>query len=324
MQKRLQLSHSRPSTSPHVQPAHPFLRAWLAARLQTATTVGYGDVVIRTQAGEALACVHILISVSLLAAVISDIDGLRQVRRQELRRGRQLVQRVNVEAILALDQEGNGVDKFEFVFGMLMRIDAVDPSDVASFAMLFEALNASGDGDGTLTRLELEGYAKHQAALYEASPQLQAASRQMRRALGGELQTSEANLPRSPTRRNSTTSRPIATSTTSRPITTSTTSRPITTTGRMTSSRGPRAAAAKLTVDIPDGERKCCTHCGSGAESTSTWSTPASPSAMGLAEPSNGVLHTPSGRRRESVKAGRPGIRPVKQTSQAACSMKLR
>ena len=99
----------------------------------TATTVGYGDVPILTQEGEALACVHILISVSLLAAMIADVDGLRQTRRSELKRGRQFLERINVENILSLDVEGNGVDKFEFVIGMLIRLEAVEPADVSQF-----------------------------------------------------------------------------------------------------------------------------------------------------------------------------------------------
>jgi len=156
----------------------------------TATTVGYGDVPILTQEGEALACVHILISVSLLAAMIADVDGLRQTRRSELKRGRQFLERINVENILSLDVEGNGVDKFEFVIGMLIRLEAVEPADVSQFMAQFEQLNCGTDGDGVLTRVELEQYAVQQTALAESSPEMQAALRQIQRALGDEMQES--------------------------------------------------------------------------------------------------------------------------------------
>ena len=52
----------------------------------TATTVGYGDVSIETQGGRVLATVHILLSVCLLSAVLSDIDTLRQTRKRLFQR----------------------------------------------------------------------------------------------------------------------------------------------------------------------------------------------------------------------------------------------
>ena len=45
--------------------------------LVTATTVGYGDVSITTEAGRIVATVHILLSVVLLGAIIGEIDTLR-------------------------------------------------------------------------------------------------------------------------------------------------------------------------------------------------------------------------------------------------------
>jgi len=162
----------------------------------TATTVGYGDVPIRTQEGKVIATIHILLSVSLLAAMISDVDGLRQTRRNELKRGRQFLERINVENVLSLDVEGNGVDRFEFVVGMLIRMDAVDPADVQQFIAQFDALNCSAgsDGDGTLTREELERYADQQSKLAASNVEMQRALNQVRQALGRELEKEEPQL----------------------------------------------------------------------------------------------------------------------------------
>ena len=52
--------------------------------LVTATTVGYGDVRIEHDAGRMWAFFHIVISVSLLAAIIADVDELSQKRAAAL------------------------------------------------------------------------------------------------------------------------------------------------------------------------------------------------------------------------------------------------
>ena len=133
-----------------VEPDMPYGTA-LYHCIVTATTVGYGDVTIATQGGRLFACAHILISVSLLAAIISDADGLRAQRKVDLQRGRQFLGRLNVDMILSLDDDGDGVDRFEFVIGMLLRLEMVTQHDVDGFVTQFDQLNSYGDGDGILT-----------------------------------------------------------------------------------------------------------------------------------------------------------------------------
>ena len=125
--------------------------------LVTATTVGYGDTKIFSYEGRWLAFFHILTSVSGLAALLSDYDVLRERRRKELRAVRQFLGRLNVEMIMSLDIDGEGVDRFEFVVGMLTRLEYVSYEDVAGFIAQFDALDESGDG--IITRVELEQYA---------------------------------------------------------------------------------------------------------------------------------------------------------------------
>ena len=160
----------------------------------TATTVGYGDVSIETQGGRVLATVHILLSVCLLGAVLSDIDTLRQTRkrlfqrREDKPRTREVTTRrpavptpqprarlipdgcvnshsgpnlhadgcvaccllllpadqlmmrmVDIDLITSLDLDGQGVDKFEFVVGMLHKLEMIDWSEVASPARSSDA-----------------------------------------------------------------------------------------------------------------------------------------------------------------------------------------
>ena len=122
----------------------------------TASTVGYGDLTIVTQRGKLLAFFHIFVSVSLLAAMLSDLDGLRTRRASELRRGQQFLGRLNVDNIMSLDTDGTGVDMFEFVVGMLLKLDYVNCETVQGFVAQFQALDTSGDG--ILQRNELERY----------------------------------------------------------------------------------------------------------------------------------------------------------------------
>jgi len=134
----------------------------------TATTVGYGDVRIASDAGKMTAFIHIFVSVSMLAALLSELGALRTQRRQELKRGRQFLGRINPDTVLSLDLNGDGVDRFEFVVGMLTRLEFVSATDVQSFCAQFDALNTSGDG--VIKRRELEKYAATQQQ-FAASPE---------------------------------------------------------------------------------------------------------------------------------------------------------
>ena len=115
---------------------------------------------ISSDGGKLVATFHMLISVSMLAATLGEYDLLSVKRTDELRRGRQFLGRLNVENIHSLDCDGEGVDRFEFVVGMLTRLEYVNADDVQSFVAQFEALDQTGDGN--ITRAELEAYAKAQ------------------------------------------------------------------------------------------------------------------------------------------------------------------
>ena len=48
--------------------------------------MGYGDVAISTPEARLFACLHIVVSVSWLAALLSSVDTLRKQRESQLRR----------------------------------------------------------------------------------------------------------------------------------------------------------------------------------------------------------------------------------------------
>jgi len=86
----------------------------------TATTVGYGDVSISTQSGRLFAGFHIAVSVSWLAALVGEVAHLQARRSSEVARAELLQKTYTDDEILRLDANGDGVDKLEFVVGMLM------------------------------------------------------------------------------------------------------------------------------------------------------------------------------------------------------------
>ena len=122
--------------------------------LVTATTVGYGDISIETDGGRMWAFVHIAISVALLATVIGDVGELSAARSAALHKVELLRGTLDTDLMKSLDTDGDGVDKFEFVIGMLAKLNMINVSDVEAFSKLFESMDA--DGSGKLTADDLD------------------------------------------------------------------------------------------------------------------------------------------------------------------------
>jgi hypothetical protein len=122
--------------------------------LVTATTVGYGDVSITTNGGRMWAFLHILISVSLLAALIGQVGELAADRTLALKKLNLFDKSMDTDLMLSLDKDGDGVDRFEFVVGMLSKLEVLDESDVELFEKLFNKMDA--DGSGKLTREDID------------------------------------------------------------------------------------------------------------------------------------------------------------------------
>jgi hypothetical protein len=69
---------------------------------------------------------------------------------QEIRADRKKIQalsrRLDIDMIRELDVDGDGVDKFEFVFGLLVLLMVVEPKDFEPWVEKFEHLDADGSG----------------------------------------------------------------------------------------------------------------------------------------------------------------------------------
>lgn len=148
----------------------PGLGYWMAFWhcIVTATTVGFGDVALSEQAARLWAFFHILLSVSWLAAFIARAQDLYNERVYELKQRALLEKRLDVHLIEALDKDGSGVDKLEFVIGMLINLgveicgDPLTWDHVTPFIQKFDILDK--DGSNVLTKADLQEIARMEAA----------------------------------------------------------------------------------------------------------------------------------------------------------------
>ena len=125
--------------------------------LVTATTVGYGDQYIATDGGRQFASVHMLVSVVLLAELLSSIDDARTRRKAQLARVWQLKRELDrplvgrlmqraVELRPKVHRDGKGVTELEFVIGMLVELEAVELDLIMPFVKQFRQLDITNDG----------------------------------------------------------------------------------------------------------------------------------------------------------------------------------
>jgi len=135
---------------------------------------------------------HITFSVSLLGALISEIFKLMSDREEILKRAEMLKRRLNPELIKSLDKDGAGVDKTEFVVGMLVKLELVREQDVMPYLKQFATLDA--DGSGVLTAHDLEA-----AALALQDKVAGRAPRQWRMDRSSQGSRARAQPPPSPT-----------------------------------------------------------------------------------------------------------------------------
>ena len=120
----------------------------------TATTVGYGDIYVSDASGHRLfASFHILYSVSSLAALLNTVQVLHSERMIQIRKATLLQRQLDPDLIQSLDKDNNGLDKLEFVVGMLTKLEILHWDDVEPFLAQFDALDV--DKSGRLDKSDL-------------------------------------------------------------------------------------------------------------------------------------------------------------------------
>jgi len=134
--------------------------------MMTSTTVGFGEVAPETQRGRQLAIVHIIASTAFFSELITQVSAVRAKMGLAKRRKGLLDKQLDPTLILQLDRNGEGVDKLEFVVGMLTNLGVVSHEDVQTFIDRFEQLDT--DGSGTLDHADLAHMLEQNAAMIKA------------------------------------------------------------------------------------------------------------------------------------------------------------
>ncbi|KAH8059289.1 potassium channel [Aureococcus anophagefferens] len=114
----------------------------------TITTIGYGDLDAACLGGVTPMTCYVLGSVVLVAAAIANLTAALKERGEDLEE-RRLLEAFDVDEIMALDLDGDGVSKAEFLLGMLSAMDAVDAAKLELYASHFDELDV--DRSGMLT-----------------------------------------------------------------------------------------------------------------------------------------------------------------------------
>ena len=112
----------------------------------TMTTVGYGDLALCDKEQDQLfVTVFAIFSVVLVAGAIGTLGNLYAENDRQNREAKMLAS-FDMDMIKALDQDGDGVDKNEYVLGMLSALGHLDGEIVARYEKQFNSYDVDGSG----------------------------------------------------------------------------------------------------------------------------------------------------------------------------------
>jgi hypothetical protein len=140
---------------------------------------------IKTQGGRLFASFHIIISVTFFAALVGRIGEIRSVREADKQRRFMLEKELDEDWIASIcaemDTDGHGVDKLEFVVGMLTKLGVemcgqpLQWDDIKPMLAQFDAADKTKDGrlnQEDLRKLVQMKKAKAEEAKQKRAPQV--------------------------------------------------------------------------------------------------------------------------------------------------------
>ena len=132
----------------------------------TSTTVGYGITFKHISPLPSFVrpyiILHIILSISLLGGLLSHFSALSASRTAKMRQREVMSIELTEDMINDMDRDGDGVDKLEFVVGLLTRLDVVHWHDVKPLLELFEKFDR--DNSGKLTAADVVHQKRHGSA----------------------------------------------------------------------------------------------------------------------------------------------------------------
>lgn len=144
-----------------------FTKAFYFA-VETATTVGYGDIEPAHQSSKAFLILYLIVSTSFFSFLIGNINSLSTERRKMDRARRALNDRKLLELMPSMAKKGH-VSESEFVLAMLEHMGKINiDDDVKQWVDKFHELDVNKDGK--LTKTEIAEFSTAEDSMMMESP----------------------------------------------------------------------------------------------------------------------------------------------------------
>eukprot|EP00603_Paraphysomonas_imperforata_P001213 CAMPEP_0114424536 /NCGR_PEP_ID=MMETSP0103-20121206/6748_1 /TAXON_ID=37642 ORGANISM="Paraphysomonas imperforata, Strain PA2" /NCGR_SAMPLE_ID=MMETSP0103 /ASSEMBLY_ACC=CAM_ASM_000201 /LENGTH=287 /DNA_ID=CAMNT_0001593299 /DNA_START=360 /DNA_END=1223 /DNA_ORIENTATION=+ len=127
----------------------------------TTVSVGYGDRELSKQSSRMFLIFYIIISVIVVAGAIGNFGSIKMEMAFEERKLAMLKKEFDMDALMQMDANGDGVDEIEFLTAMLVQMHGLDKDkDIKPWLKRFRELDA--DGSGRLDMKDLQLFARQQ------------------------------------------------------------------------------------------------------------------------------------------------------------------
>eukprot|EP00602_Paraphysomonas_sp_CaronLab_P009788 CAMPEP_0185027168 /NCGR_PEP_ID=MMETSP1103-20130426/11947_1 /TAXON_ID=36769 /ORGANISM="Paraphysomonas bandaiensis, Strain Caron Lab Isolate" /LENGTH=281 /DNA_ID=CAMNT_0027561041 /DNA_START=157 /DNA_END=1002 /DNA_ORIENTATION=+ len=127
----------------------------------TTVTVGYGDMSLEYESSRVFSIFYIIVSVIVVAGAIGNFGAVQVEMEMERKKREALNKELDLESIIAMDVDGGGVDRVEFLTAMLVQINGLSKEkDIDPWMKRFDELDK--DGSGALDEEDLRLFAEEE------------------------------------------------------------------------------------------------------------------------------------------------------------------
>mmetsp|Transcript_19060 Transcript_19060/g.35522 ORF Transcript_19060/g.35522 Transcript_19060/m.35522 type:complete len:650 (-) Transcript_19060:61-2010(-) len=124
-------------------------------------TIGYGDPVLQNPSSRTFSIFYVFFSVVVIAMALGNIGAIKLTIRQEKKKFEMLNKKLDLNSIIAMDDNGDGVDRIEFLTAMLMQMNGLSKEeDIDPWLKRFDQLDK--DGSGRLDQEDLRLFAEEE------------------------------------------------------------------------------------------------------------------------------------------------------------------
>mmetsp|Transcript_60176 Transcript_60176/g.136058 ORF Transcript_60176/g.136058 Transcript_60176/m.136058 type:complete len:341 (-) Transcript_60176:162-1184(-) len=112
---------------------------------QTTSTIGYGDQYLHRRS-RIFGALYAIVSVGMLSTCLSGFEAAKTQADEEKHYRKLMRQKLDEKMIAALDKNGDGVDRAEFLMGMLISMECTTERNCDAILKRFAELDKDGSG----------------------------------------------------------------------------------------------------------------------------------------------------------------------------------